>query len=462
MTVPKIMIAGTNSGVGKTTISLSIISALVKRGLTVQPFKVGPDYIDPIYHSQLACNQSINLDTFLTSKEVVQENYLKYSQGKQISIIEGVMGLFDGYEGDSNKGSSAEIASILNCPVILVINAKAMARSAVPIALGFTKFDENINISGIIINNVASARHHQLLQNAFQNFPIPIVGYIYRNSKVTLPEGPGGLLSAQQSSLSNWMLDYISDQIDIDKIIQLALKFNTKLEYIDKNAQSVQRQFKKTNIAVAYDKAFHFYYQDELDLLKKMGAQLTYFSLLTDKQLPQNTEGVIIGGGFPETFLPQLASNKNMQESIKAAYLNGMPIYAEYGGYMYLTKGIKSLDNGFFPMVGIVPCEATMSKKLVGLGYRSGYILEDSVLGADGTTIKGHEFHYSTLTNVPENFSWAFKLFNPRKQEWVQEGYAHKNLIASYLHVNWLGCPALAVNFIDKCIKYGLKRGELN
>jgi cobyrinic acid a,c-diamide synthase len=457
VTIARIMIAGTNSGVGKTTITLGVMAGLTRLGYAVQPYKVGPDYIDPSYHAKATGNPGINLDTTLTSPAIIKESFVRYGTGKSIAIIEGVMGLFDGPEGGSDIGSSAEIARLLDCPVVLVIDAKAMARSAAAVALGFLNFAADINIVGLVINNVGSERHKRLLQDAFENFPIPVLGYLMRDSKLTLAERHLGLIPVEEDEdivKTEIFAQEIMAQLDFHKLMELAEKAKENKITLPVNFPRVTSLDSKVKIALARDRAFNFYYWDGLSFLEELGAEFLPFSPLNDAKLPEDIDGIIIGGGFPELFLDILGKNHSLHQDIRQAHEQGMPIYAECGGYMYLCQGIYSFSGDYYPMTNIIPCQAVMGKKLAGMGYRQGTLAIDTVLGKEGAKVKGHEFHYSSLTGVPEIFSWALKLYNTRQEKWVDEGFAENNLLASYLHIQWRGLPELAQAFISKCKKY--------
>ena len=460
MHLPRIMIAGTKSGVGKTTISLSIMAGLTMKGYQVQSFKVGPDYIDPSHHTAVTGSPSINLDTFLTSQEAVVAAYSKYSSGKDIAVIEGVMGLFDGWESRSNQGSSAEVAAILGCPVILVIDVRGMARSAVAMAKGYVDFCEKTDVAGLILNNIGSQRHQQILQDAFADFPVPVIGYISRNSEIQLKERHLGLIpSAEENQDDQRARQQIYQQVIAQLDMEGLLSIAKKGESHHASPKQYPASSKTIKLAIARDKAFNFYYHDGLALLEEKGAELLEFSPIADQALPKGISGIIIGGGFPELYLEELSANKSIQHELRTAHARGMPIYAECGGYMYLCRGIFSFSGAYYPMVNLIPADAKMEKKLVGLGYRAGHIQGSSVLGDAGSPIKGHEFHYSDLVNLADDYPWAFKLFNSRKNQWVEEGFNQANLVASYLHLHWRGNEKLAESFLYNCSLYKEKEG---
>ncbi|MGF7185776.1 cobyrinic acid a,c-diamide synthase [Desulfitispora alkaliphila] len=458
MNIPKLVIAGTNSGVGKTTIATGLMSAYSRLGIDVQPFKVGPDYIDPTYHTSATGNKSINLDTVLMDKDTVVETFINNSKGKDLAIIEGVMGLFDGRFGADDTGSTAQIAKLLQAPVVLVLDVKAMARSAAAIAFGFSQFDKNLDLLGVILNNVGSERHFDLVKEALGTVDIPVLGCIYRNENFKLPERHLGLVpqvgeqfKVQKKEKLNLISKTVENSMDLLGLKKVAEKRSGELN--SKNCRPIQKA-KQVKIAVALDEAFHFYYWDGISKLADMGAEITYFSPLRGEKLPDGVEGLIIGGGFPELFLPQLASNQKMKDSIKKAYEQEMPIYAECGGYLYLMHGIEDFESNFFEMVGIIPCSAEMKNKLCAMGYRQGQTLESTIIGQVGTTVVGHEFHYSQLKNVPQAYPWAYELKNIRTGKVSREGYARKKLLASYMHLHWSNSIPWAENFVNNCLQY--------
>lgn len=457
MQIPRLVIAGTNSGVGKTTIATGIMGALKRKGFNVQGYKVGPDYIDPSYHTLITGKTSRNLDTWMLEPQIVAELFQNSAGKANFSVIEGVMGLFDGFRGNQKQGSTASVAKLLKAPVLLIIDVKAMAGSAAAIAFGFSKLDPELNVAGIILNRVGSEKHYQMVAEAIKEYvDIPIVGFLSKNQLLSLPERHLGLVPTNEDKSLKATLDAIVDSIevslDIEKIIKIAT-FYSDWQVLEKT--DLKYNEAEIKIAYAFDEAFNFYYQDSLDLLRELGAELVTFSPLKDKNLPEDISGLIIGGGFPEIFLSQLKDNQNIKEEIKSVAEKGMPIYAECGGLMYLCQEITNKDGGSFPMVGLIPATIQMENKLVGMGYRNAMILKDSILGPQGTILKGHEFHYSRLY-AGEEFSWGFQLEKDGSLL-SSDGYCNKNILASYLHLHFASNKSCAKNFINNCKRFNNK-----
>lgn len=450
----RIVIAGTQSGVGKTTISTGIMRALVLRGINVQPFKVGPDYIDPAFHSFVTGNKSRNLDSWMVDEKILRDLFIKNSFDKEISIIEGVMGLYDGFGVEKDMGSSAHISKIINAPVILVIDGSGMSSSAAAVVLGYKKYDEDVNIKGIIVNNVSGERHYELLKKAIEkDTGIRCFGYLKNNINVKLESRHLGLVPSVEVENLEKKLDelanMVEETIDIDGIIKLA-KETSELK---KEVQTSISNKKNINIGVALDKAFNFYYQDNLDLLEELGANLIYFSPLKDKSLPQNIHGLYIGGGFPEVFAKELEENKEMRKGIRKASLDGMPIYAECGGLMFLTNSITTLENRKYEMVGVFNREAKMTKRLQRFGYVDVSINKPCVISKGDDRVRGHEFHRSALNEVSRG-DYAYKVNKIREGEILKSwecGLIKNNTLGAYAHIHFYAKKDLAINFINNC-----------
>lgn len=456
MQIPRIMLAGTHSGVGKTTLTTAMLAALTRKGYRVQPYKVGPDYIDPGYHKLATGRSSRNLDPWMLGEEGVKEIFARSAVTGDLSVIEGVMGLYDGSSPINDFGSSAHVAKLIKTPVILVMDVKSMARSAAALALGFLNLDPQVPIAGFLLNKVSGPSHYNLVKKAIESVcNIPIVGYMPRNKEVEMPERHLGLVpTVENAGLGGALEAMVGDlakTVDLDLLIDIAYK----AEPLEANYGGVifpnqGLSTPKVKIAYALDEAFNFYYQESLDLLEAYGAQLVPFSPLRDKELPQGIGGIYIGGGFPEMFLEGLSSNKTMVEAIQRAHGQGMPIYAECGGLMYLSKGIVDFEGNLYPMVGIVAGQCKMGQRLAAMGYVTGKALQDNVLVSQGETYRGHEFHYSTI-ETEEGFPWALELTKNRDGSSKPEGYAQGNLLASYVHLHFGSNPKLAKNFVIKC-----------
>ena len=401
----KILIAGTNSGVGKTTISLGIMQALTKRNMKVQPYKVGPDYIDPSYHTFITGRHSRNLDSYMLDDEKIKYIVNEASKDADISVVEGVMGLYDGLGIDLNSCTSSYASKLLKAPVILVINAKAMAASAAAMVLGYKELDKDVNIGGVILNNVKSKSHYEILKQAIETYcKVEVLGYFPPNSEFSLESRHLGLVPSVEIDSLKYKFDNLADEIekyiDIDKILEISevqeVESNFNLDdFINKN------RIENKSIAIAYDKAFNFYYRENIELLDKLGLEIKYFSPIEDKEVPE-ANYIYIGGGFPEIFKEELDKNESMRLSIKKAHENNIPIYAECGGLMYLGDRLLDKDNKEYEMVGIFEGTSKMTASLKRFGYCYGEAKEDTVLARKSQIIKGHEFHHSIFeSNEP-------------------------------------------------------------
>lgn len=453
-TRPRIVIAGTNSGVGKTTIVTGLLASLHQKGYTVQPFKVGPDYIDPGFHGKAAGRNSYNLDTWLTPESQLEATFATLSEGADISIIEGVMGLYDG--GAKGVSSTAEIAKKLHAPVILVLDCKAAGESMAATALGFREYDKDINIAGVILNKLGSDRHENMIREAMDKIHIPVIGAFHRDDELKTPERHLGLTPVTEietDTLIQYMKDAADKWINLSMLIKVAQSAPSfEIESIKYNSTS-----KTVCIGIAKDEAFSFYYPTSLMALEKQGAELIYFSPLRDTKLP-DVDGLIFGGGFPEMFLKELEKNISLRNDIKKQANKGMPIYAECGGLMYLCHEIIGFNDEKYSMVNIVPARCRMQKKLQRVGYVTGTALCKNILANKGDILKGHEFHFSILEGE-DDFSWAYELQGTRQKESHLEGYAKGNILATYLHISFDGEPKAAKKFIESAKEFRIQQG---
>ncbi|MBD1380453.1 cobyrinate a,c-diamide synthase [Metabacillus arenae] len=446
----RLVIAGTGSGVGKTTVTLGIMAALMKKGYIVQGFKCGPDYIDPAYHTSVTGRPSRNLDSWMLSHETVKEIYTNGSQGADISIIEGVMGFYDGKSPSTNVGSSAEISEITKSPVLLVVDCAAMARSAAAIVKGFQTFNEEANIVGVLANKVGSEGHYKLVQTAIeQECGIPVIGYISSDKDLFIPERHLGLVpSIERGELASFFENLgqiVSNTVNLDLLYKLAeapeLQLSTSKLFVSRPKEDIK-------IAVAKDAAFNFYYPENLELLEAYGAELVFFSPLNGEPIPKNVDGLYLGGGFPEEFASELASDRKVKDSIRAAIDIGMPTLAECGGFMYLSEKICTTDEESYQMVGVIPGEIKMQKRLAALGYREIAGEDENYLLPEGLIAKGHEFHYSTYeTDSTHCYAYQTKGISGTNRE----GYMKKNLISGYTHFHFASCPEMVTNWITAC-----------
>lgn len=454
--IPRLIIAAPMSGSGKTTITAGLIAAFVARGVRVAPFKVGPDYIDPTYHALAAQRACSNLDAWMLPEARVQAVFAHRAQDADLALIEGVMGLFDGFSGREDTGSTAHIARLLNTPVLLVLDARAMARSAAAIVLGMCKMDPRVRVVGVILNRVGSAKHAQLVTDAIQERTrIPVLGHLLREPSLELPERHLGLIPTLEAGRwAEWLeqaRSKISATVNLEQVYQLA-QATPALDDVFDNPFVRTAHATRATIAVARDQAFNFLYEDNLDLLRAVGAEIVFFSPLYDAALPPNTQALYLAGGFPEIYAEQLAANEKMRHTIRAASAQGMPIYAECGGLMYLTQAIADQQGRVFPMVGILPGRSTMTSRLT-LGYRIVRAVRDNWLLRAGEVLRGHEFHYSTWEWSPNPNAAVYQVVaeNGSRIEGMQIG----NVIASYVHLHFLAHSALAHRFVAAAQSWG-------
>ncbi len=439
-----LVIAAPSSGSGKTTVTLGLLAALRRRGLKVAPFKVGPDYIDPGLHAVACGQQSRNLDGWMCGEAGVRSSYARGAAGADVAVVEGVMGLFDGAAGESNVGSTAEIAGWLNGRILLVVDARAQARSAAALVAGFVNFDPELEFAGIVFNRVGSDRHEELLREACASVAglPPILGCIRRDEEISLPERHLGLLTAEEGALDEHLLQRLASIVD-EAIDLDALLVNS--EGISGAAETEAKNETDVRIGVARDAAFCFYYSDNLEMLQAAGAELVEFSPLKDDELPANLDGLYFGGGYPEIYAEQLAANGPMLASVRRAAENYLPIYAECGGLVYLAEAIEAQ-----PVAGLFPATAKMLPRRKALGYREVTLQDDSLLGPAGTVLRGHEFHYSEM-QMPDNIERVYRVTARNGREQFAEGFVTGPVLGSYIHLHFGSHPQVADNFVAAC-----------
>ncbi len=458
MKIPRLVLGGTSSGVGKTTITAGLIAALKERGHRVQPFKCGPDYIDPGYLALAAGVPCHNLDSWMLSPEAMIELFIHSARDGDMAIVEGVMGLYDGRNGLGSIGSTAEIAKWLSAPVILVVNVAGMSESAAAIALGYRQLDRAVDIAGVILNQVASPSHLRLVTEAIEKrAAVPVVGYLPQKAKLSLPERHLGLVPTAESEELNKFLERLRRQIeatiDVARIIQLAEGAQAMPPPKERRLFPKKREPVLAAIAVARDEAFNFYYQHNLDLLESWGAEIKYFSPLNDRRLPPDVQGVYIGGGFPEVYAAELSANTEMKNELTRAISSGMPCYAECGGLMYISQGIIDFNGNRFAMAGLLSGWAEMQKRRQRLGYAVAEVARDSILARRGQRLRGHLFHWSRRPG-PVRDQAAYRILEPKEQ---LEGFVtgpDSNILASYLHLHFGSEPSLARRFVASCARW--------
>jgi cobyrinic acid a,c-diamide synthase len=450
--IPTFVIAGTHSGVGKTTVALGIMAALRQRGLKVQPFKIGPDFIDPGLHAKICRVPSYNLDGWMLSKGYNRRSFRSNLQTKDVAVVEGMMGLYDGRSGATDEGSTAEMAKQLGLPVILVVDAAAMARSAAAMILGYRRFDPRIRLIGVIFNRIAGTGHLQYLSEALRSLPeLECFGGIPIEDRVRIPERHLGLTVAQERFLTNPFINrlgrLIEAHVELDRLLARA---RTKI------AAPVEAQLRKaTNdkvpIAVASDQAFCFYYPDNLDLLRNAGAQIKNFSPIHDRGLPEGVRGIYLGGGYPELYAKELSRNRPLRAAIRDFIEAGGPVYAECGGLMYLAAALTDCAQRKYPMVGAYPFKIRMMPRLRALGYRE-VVTTKKTFAAPGEKIRGHEFHYSELYGFAgaKKIDTAYLVKDKHKTK-PCAGFCYRNCLASYVHLHFGSNPEFARSFVAAC-----------
>lgn len=449
--------AGTQSGAGKTTITLGLMAALKRRGLRVAPFKVGPDFIDPGHHTALTGTISRNLDGWMLERETNRTTFWNAVRGADIAVVEGVMGLYDGYDGRSEAGSTAQMAKWLGLPVILVVGARSMARSAAALVQGFEGFDPELNFAGVVFNHLGSDRHLTYLQEAIEgHVTTPCLGGLRRDSVTTIPERHLGLLTAEDHRLSEAQIEELADAIeagiDLDRLLDSLPEIAMDTSGSPPVSVSLQTH-PRVRIAVARDRAFCFYYAENLELLERAGAQIVPFSPLSDKQLPADIGGIYFGGGYPELHAAALAANTGLLQAVKKASRTEMPIYGECGGFMYLCREIVDVEGLAHPMTGCLPFKSRMIGSLKSLGYREIHLRRSTLLGPADTRLRGHEFHYSE-TEIDAGWQGVYEVSDRQGRPKANEGFITQQTLGSYYHLHFGSQPAAAAHYVAACREF--------
>jgi cobyrinic acid a,c-diamide synthase len=435
MNLPRIVIAGTHSGVGKTTVATGIMAALRRRGLRVQGFKIGPDFIDPTFHRISTGRASHNLDGWMLSREVNLEIFARATENADVAVVEGVMGMFDGKDGRSLAGTTAEMAMWLDAAVVLVLDAGALAGSAAALVHGFDTLVPEVRVSAVVANFVAGPRHYEFLRQAITGRCRPeAIGYLPREAAIAFPERHLGLHLAAETLTEDRLralAECVESHIDLDRLLSLSERPRT-VAPARKSCPPLHAR-----IGIARDNAFCFYYEDNLNLLREYGAELVEFSPIAEGALPADLDGIYFGGGYPELHAEALAANTSMREAVAQFVKRDGPVYAECGGFMYLAEAIVDADQHAWPMVGVFPTKARMQNRLAKLGYVE--------VETSSGTARGHEFRYSTIDPMPEHVE--------RTHRGDAEGYRVNAALGSYVHLHFLSCPRLAEAFVDACCK---------
>ena len=452
--IPRLVVGGTSSGVGKTTIVVGLAGALQRRGMNVVCFKCGPDYLDPTYHRRVGSGSCQNLDGWMMGRDAVLSTFALGSEGADIALIEGVMGLFDGASPTDEAGSTAEIAKWLQAPVLLSIDASGMARTVAAVAHGLAHFDPDLQVAGLVTNRVGSRGHLDLLRKASRE--VPVLGGLPKQPEKTFPERHLGLRTASdqeavgQELFDHWA-DLVEEWFDLDRLLERA-RAAGPLPVAEDSLPPAQVAA-RGRIGLAHDAAFHFYYPENLARLEALGAELVRFSPVRDSEVPE-VDGLYLGGGYPETVAAQLSGNGTMLESMRAFAGRGGPIYAECGGLMYLSQGIRNLEGEFFPMVGLFEGRCQMLPKLAALGYVEVETQDRSILGGAGLRFRGHQFRYSELDPEPSDAERLYTLRRRRGNVRSLEGYRKGEVLASYIHAHWASNPNVAEGFVESCCRF--------
>jgi cobyrinic acid a,c-diamide synthase len=447
----RIVIAGIQSGSGKTTVATGIMAALAS-SRTVQPFKAGPDYIDPSYHSRACGRPSRNLDTWMVGPEALLELFAAGCHGANIAVAEGVMGLFDGRTGGGEAGSTAQLAKLLGAPVVLVVDAAHIARSAAAIVRGFNTFDPALRLAGVILNRIAGQRHFDAVAEPIEREAgVPVLGFLPRQDDLALPERYLGLVPTVEGSVADGYFESLraacEQHIDLSRIERIA----ADVPALPRGHASQPSVFPEqsvspcTRIAVARDAAFNFYYEDNLDLLRAWGAEICDFSPLSDSSLPAGCDAVYIGGGFPELFASELAANQPMLMDLQRAAAGGTPVYGECGGLMYLGEQLTDGQGARHEMAGLVPVQSSMYGGRLSLGYRELCALKASAVLPAGAIVRGHEFHWSRCDEEPPIDEAAYLVDGGDRRE----GYSRGSVVASYMHLHFGSSAAIAPRFVE-------------
>ena len=455
MSARVLVMAGVASGVGKTSVTLGLLEALRRRGLAVQAFKVGPDFIDPGLHALVTGRPSYNLDGWMCGRERVLDVVGRVAAGADVAVIEGVMGCFDGVDGASEEGSTAQVAKWLDAPVVLVLDAGALARSAGAVALGFERFDPALRVAGVIANRVGGATHARWIFDAIRGAcRAEPLGALAHAAELAMPERHLGLLTAADGALSAELIgrlgDAVEQGVDLDRLLALA----TPLAAAVQPRQAVRPM--RARIGVARDAAFQFYYEENLDLLRAAGAELVAWSPVADPDVP-DVEGLYLGGGYPELHGAALGDNASLKKSVRRFAEAGRPIYAECGGLMFLAESLEDLDGRVHPMVGLLPAAVRLREHGLTLGYAEVTLATAAPLGAAGVRARGQEFHKSTLGPVPPAITRAYRVRAPAigvsRSDGCErpEGYLVGATLMSYVHLHFASNPGLADAFVGAC-----------
>ena len=451
--ISRVLIGAVQGRSGKTTFTLGLLKALTDRGITVKPFKKGPDYIDPSWMSYASGQQCRNLDLVMMGAEGVKQSFIRHSQKSDISVVEGAMGLFDGLDVEGSN-SSAELAYVIGAPVILVVNCTRITRSVAALINGVVNFDRRIQIGGVILNQVARARHEKIMLQSIERYcDVPVLGSLPKSKEVEIPDRHLGLIPAgEQDMLQNRIFllgKLVQENVDLSKLLQLS---SNGVPLSEEKVLEIHKAEEKVKIGVLRDRAFSFYYPENLEALEEAGAKLVFINSMEDKKLPE-IDGLYIGGGFPEVMAEEISANVSLMTEIKAAIEENMPVYAECGGLMYLAKSIIQGEK-HYPMIGVFDCDVEMTKKPQGIGYTIQQALPGNPFFPEGTMVRGHEFHNSRLVNLSEALHYGFRTERGQGIIAGADGLVYKHTLAGYHHLHVAAAPLWAGQMVQLAEKY--------
>ncbi len=444
---------------------MGLMASLIRRKIRVAPFKIGPDFIDPGHHTRITGVVSRNLDGWMLSKSYNMKLVKKAFPKADIVVAEGVMGLFDGYDGKTEAGSTAQMAKWLGFPVLLVVDAKSMARSVAALVSGFERFDPELKFAGVIFNNIGSPRHLAYLKDAlYGHVRMPCLGGIPREDKITIPERHLGLVTRDEHLLPSETIKALADLVDENINVEKLLTSLSPIDLSPGKDNNIRADNLNVRIGVARDKAFCFYYQDNIDILRSFGAEIFYFSPIKDERLPDDLDGLYFGGGYPELFAKQLYENKKLRKAILEKSRQAMPIYGECGGFMYLCKKIFLKNGDSWEMTGCFPFETQMFERLKSLGYREITLGSSCFFGEKGLKIRGHEFHYSEIREPlkEDKIKRVYEIADRMGQNRILEGFLKKRTLGSYIHIHLGSRPDAARNLVKVCAEYQAERINKN
>ncbi len=461
--IPRIVVAAPHGRSGKTTVTLGLLAALKQKGYNVQPFKKGPDFIDPSWMTMVTGNSCRNLDGFMMDRELIRSSFVRHAANCDIAVVEGAMGLFDGVDIDGS-GSTGEIARAIQAPVMLVVDTTRMTRSVAPLVNGFMNFDPGVKIAGVVLNKVARPRHESMLRQAVEKYcGIPVLGVIPKGKRFTIPDRHLGLIPAAERDELACAVDEIGtaalDCLDLKLILSVADSappFNVR-DISGLWEISAASDMDRPVIGVFRDRAFTFYYPENLEALAAAGAELKFIDAINGESLPE-VDALYIGGGFPEVFAERLEANSVLRQDLKNRAEAGLPVYAECGGLMYLARSITWGERNF-AMSGVLPLDVVMTDKPQGHGYEVVEVAGDNPFFKKGTVVKGHEFHNSRVVNIDESsVEFAFRVTRGSGIDGKRDGVTRKNVLAAYNHLHALSTPEWAKALAARAREYRTAR----